>query len=87
MGSVGTLYCRGSGKPIPRVQWYKGDLPVNPIASRFQQVFLVPTNSARTAVYTCVGINYAGSKKHVRSANITVIIKGKGIKQYYALSL
>lgn len=77
MGSVGVLYCRATGKPIPTVQWYNGGFPVNPIPSYFQQVLLVPTDTSHTTVYTCVGINYAGNKKHTRFANITVIVEGK----------
>ena len=77
MGNLGTLYCRASGKPIPTVQWYKDDIAVNPLPSYYQQVFLVPTDSPHTTVYTCVGINYAGNKKRVRSANITVVVKGE----------
>ena len=77
MGSVGVLYCRATGKPIATVQWYNGDFPSNPIPSYFQQVLLVPTDTPHTTVYTCVGINYAGNKKHTRFANITVIVEGK----------
>ena len=77
VGSVGVLYCRAAGKPIPTVQWYKGSFPFNPIPSYFQQVLLVPTDTPHTTVYTCVGINYAGNKKHTRFANITVIVEGK----------
>ena len=77
VGSVGAIVCRASGNPIPTVQWYKDDFPVNPLPSNFQQVFLVPTDTPHTTVYTCVGINYAGGEKHERFANITVIVKGK----------
>ena len=80
VGSAGTIQCRASGKPIPIVQWYKDELPINPFPSIFQQVLLVPTDTPRTIVYTCVGINYAGGEKHVGLANITVIVKGKGNK-------
>ena len=74
VGSVEVLYCQVSGKPIPTVQWYKGDTPVTPLSSNF---LLVPTDSPPTTVYTCEGINYAGNKKHVGFANITIIVKGK----------
>ena len=78
VGSIGTLYCRASGKPIPTVQWYKDVFPITPLSSTFQQVLLVPTNTPHTTVYTCVAINYAGGEKHVGLANITVIVRGKG---------
>ena len=76
VGSLATLYCKAIGKPIPRVQWYKDDTTVNPISSPFQQSFVVPTNMPHTTVYTCRGTNYIGNIKHIRSANITVIVKG-----------
>ena len=78
MGSIGVLYCRARGKPTPTVQWYKGGFPFNPIPSYFfQQALLAPTDTPETTVYTCVAINYAGNKKHTRSASITVIVEGK----------
>ena len=77
VGSLGILYCRASGKPIPMVQWYKNGFPVNHIASHFQQALLIPNNTQHTTVYTCEGKNYAGSKKHTGFANITVIVRGK----------
>jgi len=77
VGSLGVLYCIATGRPVPTVQWYKGGTPVNPIASPFQQSFIVPTNFSHTTVYTCVGTNYIGGIRHTRSANITVIVKGK----------
>ena len=80
VGSLAILYCRAIGKPIPRVQWYKDDTTVNSISSSFQQSFIVPTNMPHTTVYTCKGINYIGNMKHIRSANITVIVKGNMIQ-------
>ena len=77
VGSLGLLYCRAKGKPVPTVQWYKDGTAVNPIPSPFQQSFIVPTDISHTTVYTCMGTNYAGGLKHTRSANITVIVKGK----------
>ena len=79
VGSVGILYCRAAGKPIPTVQWFKDGFPFNRIPSYFQQALLVPTDTPHTAVYTCVGINYVGNKKYTRSANITVIVESKQI--------
>ena len=77
MDSVGVLYCRARGKPIPTVQWYKNGFAFNPIPSYFQQVLLVPTDTPHTAVYTCVGMNYTGSRRLMGFANVTVIVKGK----------
>ena len=76
-GSLGVLFCRASGKPTPTVQWYKNDISINHIASYFQQALLIPNNTKHTTVYTCIGKNYAGNKKHVGFANITVIVRGK----------
>ena len=74
---IATLLCRASGKPIPTVQWHKHNVAANPVATLFQQSFLIPTDMPHTTVYTCVGRNYAGGKKHMKSANITVTVKGK----------
>ena len=53
----GILYCKANGNPIPIVQWYKGNIAVNPIASPLQNYLLVPTNAPHTTVYTCKGTN------------------------------
>ena len=76
MGDMAILYCKAIGKPVPRVQWYNDDTAVNPISSPFQQILIVPTNKPHTTVYTCKGINYIANRKHVRSANITIAVKG-----------
>ena len=76
VGSLATLYCRATGKPIPRVQWYKDDTTVKPISSLLEQTFIVPTNMPHTTVYTCKGTNYIENVKYTRSASITVIVKG-----------
>ena len=67
VGSVGTIYCQASSKPIPTVQWYKDDFSclVISIKFNFQQVFLV----SHTTVYTCVGVNYG--EKHIGFTNCT----------------
>ena len=80
VGSLAILYCRAIGKPIPRVQWYKDDTPVNPISSSFKQAFIVlTTNIPHTTVYTCKGTNYIENVKYTRSASITVIVQGNVI--------
>ena len=80
VGNLAILYCRAIGKPIPRVQWYKDDTPVNPISSSFQQTFIVPTNMPHTTVYTCKGTNYIENVKYTRSASISVTVKGNVIQ-------
>ena len=83
VGSLAILYCRVIGKPIPQVQWYKDDTPVNPISSSFQQAFIVlTTNMPHTTVYTCKGTNYIENVKYTRSASITVIVEGNVIASY-----
>ena len=79
MGSVAAIYCIATGTPVPTAQWYKSDTAVTPIPSLFQQAFIVPTDTPHTTVYTCMGTNYAGNRKHlhVSSANITVIVESK----------
>ena len=77
VGGVATLYCVATGRPIPTVQWYKGDTAVTPLPSLYQQIFIAPTITPRTTNYTCKGINYAGNRKHMNSANIMVIVKSK----------
>ena len=80
VGSLAILYCRVIGKPIPRVQWYKDDTPVNPTSSSFQQPFIIlTTNIPHTTVYTCKGTNYIKNVKYTRSASITVIVQGNVI--------
>ena len=78
--SLAILYCRATGNPIPRVQWYKDDTAVNPISSSFQQTLIVPTDMPHTTVYTCKGTNYIGNMKHTGSAGVTVIVKGNIIQ-------
>ena len=78
VGSLAVLYCRATGNPIPRVQWYKDDTAVNPVSTPFQQVFIVPTDMPHTTVFTCKGTNYIENMKHTRSANVTVTVTVKG---------
>ena len=77
MGGLATLYCVATGRPTPTVQWYKGDTAVTPIPSLYQQIFIAPTNTPGTMNYTCIGKNHPGNRKHMNSANITVIVESK----------
>ena len=78
MGGLAALYCIATGRPISMVQWYKSDnTPATPIPSPYQQIFIAPTATPHTTFYTCKGINYAGNKKQVNSANITVNVESK----------
>ena len=77
VGSLAILFCGAIGKPIPRVQWYKGNTAVKPNSSLLEQTFIIPTNMPHTTVYTCKGTNYIENVKYTRSASITVIVKGK----------
>ena len=81
VSSLAILYCIATGKPIPRVQWYKNDTAVNPISSPLEQAFRIPTNIPHTTVYTCKGTNYIENVKYTRSASITVIVKGINVIQ------
>ena len=76
---VGTqllLYCAAEGLPIPTVQWYGDGVPVHPLQELYQQIFLVPTDTPRTTVYTCIGKNRAKDVEHVAQANVTVVVEG-----------
>ena len=77
MGDLAILYCIAIGKPVPRVQWYKDDIAVNPISSPFQQMLIVSTSTPHTTVYTCKGKNYIMNREYVMSANITITVEGK----------
>ena len=85
VGSLAILYCRATGNPIPRVQWYKDDTAVNPVSTPFQQTLIVPTDMPHTKVYTCKGTNYIENMKHTRSANVTVTVKGNMIQVQYVI--
>ena len=77
---VGTqllLYCAAEGLPIPTVQWHGDGVPVHPLEELYQQIFLVPTDSPHTTVYTCIGRNHAKGVDHVAQANVTVVVGGK----------
>ena len=77
VGGVATLYCVATGRPTPTVQWYNSDTVVTPIPSLYQEIFIAPTDTPHTTNYTCIGINYAGNRKHMNSATITVIVESK----------
>ena len=77
VGGLATLYCVAIGRPIPTVQWHKGDTAVTPLPTLYQQIFIAPTNTPHITNYTCIGINHPGDKKNMNSANITVIVESK----------
>ena len=78
VGGVAALYCVATGgRPVPTVQWYKGDTAVTPIPSLYQQIFIAPTNTPCTTNYTCIAINHDGNRKHMNSVTITVIVESK----------
>ena len=77
VGRTPELFCRATGKPNPKVRWYKDDTAIT-ISSRFHQGFRVPTAISHTTVYTCKAGNNAGDIRHTRSANITVIVRTIG---------
>ena len=79
--TVGTqllLYCAAEGIPTPTVQWYSnGVLLLHPLQQTHQQLYLVPTDSPHTTVYTCIGRNSFKGVNHVSQANVTVIVESK----------
>jgi len=80
--TVGTqllLYCAAEGIPTPTVQWHSNDVPLHPLQQLYQQLYLVPTDSPGTTVYTCIGRNHIRGVDHVSQANITVIVESKEI--------
>jgi len=80
--TVGTqllLYCAAEGLPTPTVQWHSNDVPLHPLQQPYQQLYLVPTDSPGTTVYTCIGRNHIRGVDHVAQANITVIVESKEI--------
>ena len=87
------IYCTAvSGVPIPTIQWHSEGFPVIPTENSYQQVFVVPTDSPHTTMYTCVGVTrkyyrqtglrdneptvYVLLQTEVR-VNVTVIVEGK----------
>ena len=88
--SVGTrlfLYCRADGLPTPTVQWFSGSSKVNDIAQLFQQLYLVPTDTPGTRVYTCKGVNNAGNTKHTMKKSIAVVVEGIFSQKYISYSV
>ena len=78
--TVGTqllLYCAAEGLPTPTVQWHSNGFPLHPLQQPYQQLYLVPTDSPHTTVYTCIGRNNIRGVDHVVEANVTVIVEGK----------
>ena len=73
VGSRLQLYCSAHGLPLPKVQWYINDSPIN---QQPPESYLVPTVSPHNTVYTCVATNNAGNITHTVSKNITVYVEG-----------
>ena len=61
-------------------QWHSNGVPLHPLQQPYQQLYLVPTDSPHTTVYTCMGRNRIGRVDHVAQANVTVIVESKQIQ-------
>jgi len=59
------------------VQWYKGTTPVNYIAQKFHQSYIVPTSHQHSTVYSCIVTNNAGNVTRTVHKSIEVIIQSK----------
>ena len=81
------IYCIAvQGVPIPEVQWHSEGLPVHPLSSFYQQIYVVPTDSPRTITYTCIGTTFSrGIETSELRVNVTVIVEGKLILYGYTL--
>lgn len=63
---------------MPFVQWYSEGYPVYPTPQAYQQIYLVPTDSPHTTVYTCVGTTYSqGVVVDQLKVNVTVVVESK----------
>ena len=70
------------GVPTPELQWHSEGFPLNPESERYQQIYVVPTDSPHTTTYTCVGITLNAGRQSIISelrVNVTVIVEGKSI--------
>ena len=81
------IYCTAvQGVPIPEVQWHSEGLPVYPLSSFYQQIYVVPTDSPRTITYTCIGTTFSrGVETSELRVNVTVVVEGKLILYCYTL--
>ena len=81
------IYCIAvQGVPIPDLQWFSEGFPVYSEPLRYQQIYVVPTDSPRTTTYTCVRITCDLSRQTIISElrkNVTVIVEGKNIQSTY----
>ena len=64
------LHCSADGNPSPTVQWYKNGQPFTAMSLKSSQDAYVPrSSSSDSALYECVGTNYAGNiKEHGKNA-------------------
>ena len=61
------LHCSADGNPSPTVQWYKNGQPFTAMSLKSSQDVYVPrSSSSDSALYECVGTNYAGNTKEQR---------------------
>ena len=66
------LHCYACGLPLPKVQWYTNNTPINQQPPEF---ILVSTKEAGTTEYTCVASNNAGNMTHTVRNSITIIVQ------------
>ena len=65
------------GVPTPTLQWHSEGFPLNPYYDRYQQIYVVPTDSPHTSTYTCVGVTFFQTTTSELRVNVTVIVEGK----------
>ena len=65
------------GVPTPQLQWHSEGFPLNPESERYQQIYVVPTDSPHTTTYTCVGVTFFQTTTSELRVNVTVIVEGK----------
>ena len=77
------INCTANGLPTPTVQWFRGHLPISPIALRTVVYPVVSTHPQCHLVYICVAVNNAGNMTHRVHTDITVNIIGNYMLHNY----